>query len=67
MTPIGEPFEPQAGPHHGRECPGPDDGGPGDARPGPPGLPSGHCTPSRSTTKMRVSFGLITPPAPRLP
>ena len=42
--------------------------GTGGARPGPAGLPSSaHCTPSRSTTKMRVSFGLITPPAPRAP
>jgi hypothetical protein len=68
MTPVGEPFD-TGGP--GRpECgggPGQQRAGTGDARPGPAGLPSRQCTPRRSTTKINVSLGLITPPAPRAP
>ncbi len=56
MIPIGEPF-PDAEPGPGQENP----------VPAGPAEPCCYCTPIRSTTKMRVSFGLITPPAPREP
>ena len=57
MIPIGEPLNENA-----------NENGPERVEPTPArktGEP--YCTPSRSTTKMRVSFGLITPPAPRAP
>ena len=69
MTPIGDPFD------DGEFCraarprlrPGRRRAGTGDAGPGPAELPSDHCTPRRSTTKMSVSPPLMTPPAPRAP
>lgn len=53
MIPLGEPLD-ENGPE--REIPAP-------ARQ----ACKGYCTPRRSTTKMRVSFGLIAPAAPREP
>lgn len=53
MIPIGDPPD-EKRPERDEPAPAPEARRP-------------YCTPIRSTTKMRVSFGLITPPAPRAP
>ena len=58
MTPIGDGWTPKARPKRFSAA-----AGPGHAN----DKARAYFTPSRSTTKMSVSFGLITPAAPREP